>query len=168
MGEGDSDVAGHRLERGEITLDFFLSSLGDVEKEAWAILHPDSKKFFGDSLQPKPEMHDFVTEIKKGGFKTGLISNNVKEWQPAWDKVIPTRDLFDATIFSSEVGCRKPNSEIFNIALHELDVQPHEAIFLDDFPQWLKEPETQVYMQSMSTITASQYKRQELCYKYKS
>ena len=24
-----------------------------------------------------------------------------------------------------------------------------------------------VYMQSMSTITASQYKRQELCYKYK-
>ena len=134
MGEGDSDVAGHRLERGEITLDFFLSSLGDVEKEARAILHPDSKKFFGDSLQPKPEMHDFVTEIKKGGFKTGLISNNVKEWQPAWDKVIPTRDLFDATIFSSEVGCRKPNSEIFNIALHELDVQPHEAIFLDDFP----------------------------------
>ena len=89
MGEGDSDVAGHRLERGEITLNFFLSSLGDVEKEAWAILHPDSKKFFGDSLQPKPEMHDFVTEIKKGGFKTGLISNNVKEWQPAWDKVIP-------------------------------------------------------------------------------
>ena len=44
-------------------------------------------------------MHDFVTEIRKGGFKTGLISNNVKEWQPAWDKVIPTRDLFDATIF---------------------------------------------------------------------
>ena len=33
MGEGDSDVAGHRLERGEITLDFFLSSLGDVEKK---------------------------------------------------------------------------------------------------------------------------------------
>ena len=32
MGEGDSDVAGHRLERGEITLDFFLSSLGDVER----------------------------------------------------------------------------------------------------------------------------------------
>ena len=31
MGEGDSDVAGHRLERGEITLDFFLSSLGNVE-----------------------------------------------------------------------------------------------------------------------------------------
>ena len=63
-----------------------------------------------------------------------MISNNGKEWQPAWDKVIPTRDLFDATIFSSEVGCRKPSSEIFNIALRELDVQPHEAIFLDDFP----------------------------------
>lgn len=134
MGEGDSDVAGHKLERGEITLDFFLSSLGEVEKEAWSILHPDSKKFFGDSLRPKPEMHDFVAEIQKAGFKTGLISNNIKEWQPAWDKVIPARDLFDATIFSSEVGCRKPNSEIFNIALHELDVEPQEAIFLDDFP----------------------------------
>ncbi len=134
MGEGDSDVAGHKLERGEITLDFFLSSLGEVEKEAWSILHPDSKKFFGDSLRPKPEMHDFVAEIQKAGFKTGLISNNIKEWQPAWDKVIPARDLFDATIFSSEVGCRKPNSEIFNIALHKLDVEPQEAIFLDDFP----------------------------------
>ena len=134
MGEGDSDVAGHRLERGEITLDFFLSSLGEVEREAWTILHPSSEKFFGDNLQPKPEMHDFVAKIKQAGFKTGLISNNVKEWQPAWDKVIPERELFDVTIFSSEVGCRKPSPEIFNIALRELDITPQEAIFLDDFP----------------------------------
>jgi len=51
MGEGDTDVAGHRLERGEITLDFFLASLGEVEKEAWTILHPDSGNFFGDNLE---------------------------------------------------------------------------------------------------------------------
>ena len=70
MGEGDSDVAGHRLDRGEITLDFFLSSLGEVEREAWTILHPRSEKFFGDNLQPKPEMHDFVAKIKQAGFKT--------------------------------------------------------------------------------------------------
>ncbi len=134
MGGGDTDSAGHKLERGEITLDYFLSSLGSVEKEAWTILHPDSDDFFGDNLQPMPQMHDFVSELKEAGFKTGIISNNVKEWQLAWDKVIPSRDLFDATIFSSEVGHRKPNPEIFQVALKGLDVSPEEAIFLDDFP----------------------------------
>ncbi len=133
MGEGDTDVAGHRLERGEITLDFFLASLGEVEKEAWTILHPDSGSFFGDNLQPKPEMHDFVAELNEAGFKTGIVSNNVKEWQPAWDKVTPPRELFNATIFSSEVGHRKPAPEIFHVALAKLEVSPEEAIFLDDF-----------------------------------
>lgn len=134
MGGGDTDSAGHKLERGEITLDYFLSSLGSVEKEAWTILHPDSDTFFGDNLQPMPQMHDFVAELKEAGFKTGIVSNNVKEWQLAWDKVIPSRDLFDTTIFSSEVGHRKPNPEIFQVALKGLDVSPEEAIFLDDFP----------------------------------
>lgn len=134
MGGGDTDSTGHKLERGEITLNSFLSSLGSVEKEAWTILHPDSGDFFGDKLQPQPIMHDFVAEVKEAGFKTGIISNNVKEWQPAWDKVIPSSHLFDATIFSSEVGHRKPNPEIFEIALQSLDVSPQETIFLDDFP----------------------------------
>jgi epoxide hydrolase-like predicted phosphatase len=134
MGEGDTDSAGHQLERGEITLNYFLSSLGPVEKDAWTILHPDSDDFFGDNLQPKPEMHNFVAELKKAGLKTGIVSNNVKEWQKAWDAVIPSNELFHTTIFSSEVGHRKPNPEIFRIALEKLDVSPEETIFLDDFP----------------------------------
>ena len=41
-------------------------------------------------------------------------------------------------IFSSEVETRKPDKEIYQIILKELDVEPGEAIFIDDFPENVK------------------------------
>ncbi len=63
--------------------------------------------------------------------KTGLISN-------AWDdlRAYMARgkftDAFDTIIISAEVGRAKPDPEIYRLALEQAQVQPHEAVFVDD------------------------------------
>ena len=74
-------------------------------------------------------------ELRAEGYKTGLVTNNVKEASGQWRAIVPVEDLFDAIVDSSEVGMRKPNPAIF---LHALDllggVAPASAVFLDDAP----------------------------------
>jgi putative hydrolase of the HAD superfamily len=133
LGENDSDAMGHKLERGEVSLEDFLDSLGPAEHDVRALLHPDSPYFFGHSLNPKREMFTFATELSKAGYRTGIISNSVREWEPSWDRAIPQKDIFDAVILSSQVGLRKPNPAIYRLAVDQLGITPDEAIFLDDF-----------------------------------
>lgn len=41
-------------------------------------------------------------------------------------------DLFDVVVISAEVGCQKPQPEIFDILFKKLDLKPSEVIFIDD------------------------------------
>lgn len=129
----DTGSMGHRLERGEVSLEEFLASLGAAEADARAILHPASDHFFGRGLHPQPAMHAFVDEVRAAGLRTAIVSNNVREWQPVWDAAIPPRDRFDAVVFSAIEGVRKPNPIIFERALDRLGITASEGLFLDDF-----------------------------------
>ena len=49
--------------------------------------------------------------------------------------MIPVDDLFELVVDSSEVGMRKPDPAIFQVALDELGARRRRAtVFLDDFP----------------------------------
>ena len=43
-------------------------------------------------------------------------------------------------VFSFEVGYRKPEKEIFMIALEKLKLKPEECIFIDDREKFLQTP----------------------------
>ena len=133
LGDEDTDEMGHRLERGEVTLEDFLQSLGAVENDARSLLHPGSPHFFGHSFNPNQKMMEFADELSAGSVATGIVSNSVKEWMPAWETAIPDRSIFDTVILSSEVGLRKPSEAMYALALDQIGILPHEAVFLDDF-----------------------------------
>lgn len=42
---------------------------------------------------------------------------------------------FDSIVISSFLGTSKPDSKMYNTALEELNVEPEEAIFIDDSPK---------------------------------
>ncbi len=75
-----------------------------------------------------------LDSLRDRGLKTGLVSNT---WDPRW---LLERDLeqmgllsrLDTTVFSSEVGVRKPRPEIFYRALDELGVDPERSVFVGD------------------------------------
>ena len=50
-----------------------------------------------------------------------LIDGN-PAWYLVWIKIIE----------SARVGCRKPGEEIYNLMLEKLDINPGEAVFIDD------------------------------------
>ena len=138
LGEEDTDEMGHKLERGEVTLDEFLESLGPVAEDARSLLHPDSPHFFGHAFSPNREMMGFANELATTECMTAIVSNSVKEWMPAWENAIPDRSIFDTVILSSEVGLRKPNPAMYTLALDRLQISPDEAVFLDDFEPMVK------------------------------
>jgi HAD superfamily hydrolase (TIGR01509 family) len=61
-----------------------------------------------------------------------LITNNAKELAPLWRAKFPVDEIFDEVVDSSAVGFRKPEPEIFNLALGRLRVTAAEAVLLDD------------------------------------
>jgi putative hydrolase of the HAD superfamily len=80
-------------------------------------------------MQPEPRMVDAVRAARRGGVKTGLLSNS-------WSTEHYDRDLlgelFDDVVISAEVGLHKPQPEIFRLACERLGVEPADAVFVDD------------------------------------
>jgi len=74
---------------------------------------------------------DVLLNIKKKGAKLCLLSNadiiDVMHWQKS-----PLNNLFDDTIFSYQVGYLKPQTEIYEIALKKMNVNPENCMFIGD------------------------------------
>lgn len=74
---------------------------------------------------------DVLLDIKKKGTKLCLLSNadiiDVMHWQKS-----PLNNLFDDTIFSYQVGYLKPQTEIYEIALKKIHVNPENCMFIGD------------------------------------
>lgn len=129
----DTDHAWHRFERGEISAHEYGADLFARAAEAKIDLD------FGSlgNMMSRLEVHDVVIEcvrrLRADGYRTGLVTNNVKEASSQWRELVPVHELFEVIVDSSEVGMRKPNPAIF---LHALDllggIAPERAVFLDD------------------------------------
>ena len=97
----------------------------------------------------RPEMVNALRMIKSTR-KIGCITNNVKSGEGASMARSPEKaaqmnevmELFDVVIESSKVGIRKPDPEIYKLACREMDIEPGEALFLDDLGINLKPART--------------------------
>lgn len=130
---GDSDLPANRLERGEISLAEFFDTVHPGDRATRVLFDPVSPHFVPAFFEPSEPMHAFVDDLVADGYRLGVISNGVHEWVPWWEAMIPLRDRFDVVVHSCQVGLRKPNPAIYYHALVQLGVEPHEALFLDDF-----------------------------------
>ena len=85
-----------------------------------------------DELKPLPFMLDFVNELQSKGYPVGLVSNVFKETA---DMIRKNHgyESFSFTILSCDTGYRKPDHEIYRLAMEKLpDTNPDEVLFLDD------------------------------------
>jgi epoxide hydrolase-like predicted phosphatase len=131
----DTDHAWHRFERGEITAQEYGLDL--FERATAANVQLDFTSLA--DMMSRLDVHDFVIErirrLRADGYRTGLVTNNVKEASRQWRELVPVDELFDVIVDSSEVGMRKPNPAIFLHALELLGgIAPARAVFLDDAP----------------------------------
>lgn len=70
--------------------------------------------------------------------KIGLISNTGRSPGVALRRLLERLGIltfFDVTVFSDEVGCRKPDKRIFDLAMHGLDTEPSNTVHIGDNPE---------------------------------
>jgi epoxide hydrolase-like predicted phosphatase len=65
-------------------------------------------------------------------YRTGIVSNSFAGAREREQAAYGLEDLCDTIVYSHEVGCRKPDPPIYQIALQRLDVSAERTVFLDD------------------------------------
>jgi putative hydrolase of the HAD superfamily len=74
---------------------------------------------------------DAINHLRAADLRLGLISNADAMEVAAWEDS-PLAGLFDAEIFSCEVGSVKPEPAIFHKCLDALKLKPSECLFVGD------------------------------------
>ena len=126
-----------RMERSEVSIPEFCELF---EAEARAAGHEiDARDVLGRLRgEIRPAMVDAVRRCREH-LKTACLTNNFVAPDAAhpdgrmdpesFDGVM---ELFDVVVESSKAGCRKPDPRFYEIACELLDIEPSEAVFLDD------------------------------------
>jgi glucose-1-phosphatase len=96
--------------------------LDDFRRNFWA----------GDRLDL--ELIDFIRRLRND-YRIGLLSNAWSGTRASLTDRFSFLDTFDVSIFSAEVGLKKPDPEIYQMILQQLEVEPGEAVFIDDFEE---------------------------------
>ena len=131
----DGDHPWHRLERGEVGLDDALAEIRSLAEATGLGIDPFAAfSKFGTGGDMADAMVERTRRLRAEGYRTALITNNVKEFGDGWRGLIPVDELFEVVIDSSHVGVRKPDPTIFSLATDALGVAPERCVFLDDFP----------------------------------
>lgn len=122
----------HALERGEVSDEEFESTLAALLvgiDGAPVVADGLLKRMFAASVLQE-EMLDLIRELRQSGIRTSLLSNSwgARDGYPRhlFD------ELFDDVVISGEVGMRKPEERIFQLALTRLGLPAAECVFVDD------------------------------------
>lgn len=120
----------HRLETGELAEEEFdallaarLTTYAGTPVDPAGVL----RRLFG-GITADEAMYALVADLKRAGVKVALLSNS-------WGSIYPRarlEELFDVVVISGEVGLRKPDAAIFELALERLGVPAESAVFVDD------------------------------------
>lgn len=77
----------------------------------------------------------FLSEKRHNGSKVAIISNVAQYFfeKDFWNNLTEVeREIFDAIVISGEVGVRKPEPRIFEIAFGRLGVPAENCVMIDD------------------------------------
>ncbi len=122
------------MERGEITEVAFLEQLTD-SLEPLLGHRPEMHRFreiYFEALEPNPPLIELMRELKAAGYRMAMLTNNVREWEPLWRPMLPVDEIFETVVDSGFVGCRKPESKIYEIALSRIEMPASSCLFVDD------------------------------------
>jgi putative hydrolase of the HAD superfamily len=80
---------------------------------------------------PTPGALTTLRWLRAGGYPTGLISMCAPDTPALW-RASPLAGLIDVAVFSSDVGLRKPEPEIYLHACERLGVEPAACLYVGD------------------------------------
>lgn len=138
----------HGLPRGSVFSTLYRSAewedvqRGRGDREAWLLTAHRALEAL--AARPLPPIHerwrnaggpiqanvDLVRRLR-GAYRVSVLSNADDTLRPRLAG-LGILDLFDDVVCSAEVGCAKPDPEIFALACRRLEHPPGDCIFVDD------------------------------------
>lgn len=88
-----------------------------------------------ERLQPEPAVRAALEALRGRGLRLALVSNGAAKHQREKLERSGLGDLFEVVVISGEVGVRKPDPAIFQLALERLGVAAGEALSVGDDPE---------------------------------
>jgi len=124
-------IANPAFERGEMTLEEYLEQTVFYSKRTFSL--KDFEEFMYTQSQEMPESLEFVRRIAHSSrYTVATISNEGAEINAYRIAKFSLSDIFAAFFSSCYVGIRKPDVEIYEMAMHVLQRGADESIFIDD------------------------------------
>jgi len=120
-------------EIGKISLDTYLDRVLFYEPRDFT--REDVKAFMFAQSEELPEMLNWFVDWKRTqqpDLKFIAINNEGRELNEYRIKKFKLHRCFDAFVSSCEVGMRKPDPEIFGMAMGIAQVSPGECLYIDD------------------------------------
>jgi putative hydrolase of the HAD superfamily len=118
-------------EQGKLSLDEYLSRVVFYQERPFS--EQDFKAFMFARSQPYPKMLDLIRGLKtKYGLKVAAVSNEGRELMTYRIQKYELGTLVDFFIASSFVHYRKPDADIYCIALDIAQVQPAQVVYIED------------------------------------
>lgn len=118
-------------ETGKLTFDEYLKRIMFFEERSFT--PKEVKEFIFNAVKPYEDVIQYIREIKeKHRLKIGVVSNEGREL--AVDRIsrFDLPSFVDFFIVSSFVHFRKPDADIYRLAIDVVQVPPSNIVYIDD------------------------------------
>jgi putative hydrolase of the HAD superfamily len=124
-------------ESGKISLDEYLKRVVFYKKRNFTVA--GFRKFMFDQSKPFPDMLKLIRGIKeKYGIKIAVVSNEGRELNDYRIATFRLNEFVDFFISSCFVHFRKPDADIFKVALDIAQVSADKVIYIEDRPMFVE------------------------------
>ncbi|HKI44348.1 MAG TPA: HAD family phosphatase [Balneolales bacterium] len=118
-------------EAGKLSLDEYLDRIVFYNDRSFT--KEDFKKFMFAQSKPFDDMIAFIKDVKtRHNLRTYVISNEGRELNDYRINTFELANFIDAFISSSFVHFRKPDEDIYKVAMDVSQVPPQRSVYIDD------------------------------------
>lgn len=124
-------------ESGKLSLDEYLARVVFYEERPFTI--GQFREFMFDQSVAYPEMIDMVRQLKaKYGLKIAVVNNEGRELNQHRIRQFQLNEFVDFFISSCFVHFRKPDADIWKVALDIAQVPLENVVYIDDRPMFVQ------------------------------
>jgi len=131
----------HRLvfeihEEGKLTFEEYLSLVVFYEKRPFT--RAQFRRFMCEQSKPYPDMIALLGQLKARGLKIAIVSNESLELNAYRIRTFELAKFVDSFISSCFVHLRKPDSNIFRLALDIAQTPAHRVLYIENTPMFVQ------------------------------
>ncbi len=124
-------------EEGKLTLEEYLGRVVFYQKRPFT--RDRFRRFMFAQSKPYPEMIELVTQLKvRHGLKIAVVSNEARELNAHRIRKFKLAGFVDSFVSSCFVHVRKPDAEIFRLALDIVQTPARQVVYIENTPMFVQ------------------------------